>query len=74
MHWRCFLPYSRYTGRLIVESLYLAAFGARALILFGALPLLERTGSTVPMDRPQRILVFWGGVRGAVTLVLAISL
>jgi CPA1 family monovalent cation:H+ antiporter len=58
----------------VAVVVYLAAFGARALILFGALPLLERTGSTVPMDHPQRILVFWGGVRGAVTLVLAISL
>ena len=26
------------------------------------------------MDRRHRILVFWGGVRGAVTLILALSL
>jgi CPA1 family monovalent cation:H+ antiporter len=58
----------------VVAVVYLAAFAARALILFGALPLLEQTGRFVPMDRPQRVLVFWGGVRGAVTLVLAISL
>ena len=59
---------------MLVAFVYAGAFAARALILFGALPLLERTGRAVPMDRPQRILVFWGGVRGAVTLVLAISL
>ncbi len=58
----------------LVAFVYAAAFAARALILFGVLPLLERTGRTAPMDRPQRILVFWGGVRGAVTLVLALSL
>ena len=58
----------------LVAFVYAGAFAARALILFGALPLLERTGRTAPMDRRQRILVFWGGVRGAVTLVLALSL
>jgi CPA1 family monovalent cation:H+ antiporter len=58
----------------LVAFVYAAAFAARALILFGALPLLERTGRSAPMDHPQRILVFWGGVRGAVTLILAISL
>ena len=58
----------------LVVCVYLGAFAARALILFFALPLLERTGKAAPMDRPQRILIFWGGVRGAVTLVLAISL
>jgi CPA1 family monovalent cation:H+ antiporter len=58
----------------VVAVVYLAAFAARAFILFGALPLLERTGRALPMDRPQRVLVFWGGVRGAVTLILAISL
>jgi len=57
-----------------VGVVYAGAFAARALILFGVLPLLERSGRAAPLDRPQRILVFWGGVRGAVTLVLAISL
>ena len=59
---------------MLVTVVYAGAFAARALILFGALPLLERTGRAAQLDRPQRILVFWGGVRGAVTLVLAISL
>ncbi|MFQ5567143.1 MAG: cyclic nucleotide-binding domain-containing protein, partial [Paracoccaceae bacterium] len=58
----------------LVAFVYAGAFAARALILFGALPLLARTGRAAAMDRPQRILVFWGGVRGAVTLVLALSL
>jgi len=58
----------------LVAFVYAGAFAARALILFGVLPLLERTGRVAPMGRPQRILVFWGGVRGAVTLILAISL
>jgi CPA1 family monovalent cation:H+ antiporter len=58
----------------LVGIVYFGAFAARALILFGVLPLVARFGHGAPMDRRQRILVFWGGVRGAVTLVLAISL
>jgi CPA1 family monovalent cation:H+ antiporter len=58
----------------LVAIVYAGAFAARALILFGVLPLMARSGHGTPMDRPQRILVFWGGVRGAVTLILAISL
>ncbi|HEY5718798.1 MAG TPA: cation:proton antiporter, partial [Gammaproteobacteria bacterium] len=59
---------------ILVIFVYLGAFAARALILFWVLPVLERTGHAARMDRPQRILAFWGGVRGAVTLVLALSL
>jgi CPA1 family monovalent cation:H+ antiporter len=58
----------------LVAFVYAAAFAARALILFGLLPLLERTGRSAPLIPPQRVLVFWGGVRGAVTLVLALAL
>lgn len=58
----------------LVAFVYVGAFAARALILFFVLPGLERFGRAAPMDRRQRILVFWGGVRGAVTLVLALSL
>jgi CPA1 family monovalent cation:H+ antiporter len=58
----------------LVAIVYIGASAARALILFGVLPLMARFGHGAPMDRPQRILVFWGGVRGAVTLILAISL
>jgi CPA1 family monovalent cation:H+ antiporter len=58
----------------LVAIVYVGAFAARALILFGVLPLMARLRHGTPMDRPQRVLVFWGGVRGAVTLILAISL
>jgi CPA1 family monovalent cation:H+ antiporter len=58
----------------LVAIVYIGAFAARALILFGVLPLMARFGRRAPMDRRQRVLVFWGGVRGAVTLVLAIAL
>jgi len=52
---------------------YVGALAARALVLFGAMPLLYRAGLAAPMAPRQKLLVLWGGVRGAVTLVLALS-
>jgi len=59
---------------LLALVVYLVAFAARALILYTALPLLDRLGLAAPMDGGQKVLVLWGGVRGAVTLILALSL
>jgi CPA1 family monovalent cation:H+ antiporter len=59
---------------LLIGVVFVAAFLARAIILFGALPLMSRFGLTAPMTTAQKTLVCWGGVRGAVTLVLALSL
>ncbi len=63
--WRV-LPYT-----LLV---YAGAMAARAMILFGLLPLMARLGLTEPLSAPQAGLVLWGGVRGSVTLLLAISI
>jgi CPA1 family monovalent cation:H+ antiporter len=59
---------------LLIGAVFVAAFIARAVILFGALPLMSRLGLTAPMTVAQKTLICWGGVRGAVTLVLALSL
>mgnify|MGYP005844004531 CR=1 FL=1 len=59
---------------LLIPVVYLAAMAARALLLFGGLPALERLGLAAPLDLPRKLLVLWGGVRGPVTLVLALSL
>ncbi len=59
---------------LLIGVTFVAAFAARALILFGGLPLMSRIGLSPPMNNAQKTLICWGGVRGAVTLVLALSL
>ncbi|MEC9433599.1 MAG: cation:proton antiporter [Pseudomonadota bacterium] len=59
---------------LLVPVVYLAALAARGLLLFAVLPGLARLGLTAPLSRSRRLLLLWGGVRGAVTLVLALSL
>lgn len=50
------------------------AFGARALILFGLLTGLERVRLLLPIGNREKLLMLWGGVRGAVTLVLVFGL
>lgn len=57
---------------LAVAVVYVAAFGARAFTLFGLLPMLEATGRSQPVNRGYRTILFWGGLRGAITLALAL--
>ena len=50
-----------------------AALAARAVILFGLLPLLTLVRLSPAVERPYRTAILWGGLRGAVTLVLALA-
>jgi CPA1 family monovalent cation:H+ antiporter len=51
----------------------LAALLARALILWGALPALSLIGVGVPIPGRLRVALLWGGLRGAMTLALALA-
>lgn len=51
-----------------------AAFGARIFSLFGLLPPLERLGLTQRIDASYKLAISWGGLRGALTLVLALAI
>ncbi|MBX3498219.1 MAG: cation:proton antiporter [Alphaproteobacteria bacterium] len=57
---------------LAVAVVYVAAFASRAFTLFGLLPMLEATGRSQPVNKGYRTILFWGGLRGAVTLALAL--
>jgi len=58
---------------LLVGIVVVAAIVARAVILFGLLPLLTALRLSPVVDRPYRIAILWGGLRGAVTLALALA-
>ena len=49
------------------------AIVARVVILFGLLPLLSALRLSPRIERPYRIAILWGGLRGAVTLALALA-
>ncbi|MDB6180246.1 cation:proton antiporter [Paracoccus fistulariae] len=50
-----------------------AALVARAVILFGFLPLLTMLRLSPAVDARYRVAILWGGLRGAVTLALALA-
>ena len=50
-----------------------AAFAARAIVIFGLLPVLSRLGAGQAVSNRYKTVMLWGGMRGAVTLTLALS-
>ncbi|MCA8879607.1 MAG: cation:proton antiporter [Rhodobacteraceae bacterium] len=57
----------------LIAIVVLAAMAARAVILFGLLPLLTLMRLSPPVERRYRAAILWGGLRGAVTLALALA-
>lgn len=50
-----------------------AALAARGLILWGVFPLLRLFRLSPRVDQRTRVAILWGGLRGAVTLALALA-
>jgi CPA1 family monovalent cation:H+ antiporter len=50
-----------------------AAFAARLVVLFLMLPSLSRLRLSEPISAAYKLAIAWGGLRGAVTLVLAMG-
>lgn len=63
----------RLTDLYLIGVVVVAAFVARALILFGLLPMLTGLRLSPKIQRPYRMAIMWGGLRGAVTLALALA-
>lgn len=57
----------------LLAVLVLASLLARALVLFGLFPGLVALGLTEPASRPLRAVIVWGGLRGAISLALALA-
>lgn len=58
---------------LMIATVILAATLARFVVLFGLLPLLSAARLSPRVGRPYRAAILWGGLRGAVTLALALA-
>ncbi|MEC7761718.1 MAG: cation:proton antiporter [Pseudomonadota bacterium] len=63
----------RITDFVLVGVVVVAAIAARVVILFGLLPLLSAIKLSPVVERPYRVAILWGGLRGAVTLALALA-
>ncbi|MFL4468697.1 cation:proton antiporter [Tateyamaria armeniaca] len=57
----------------LLAVVILAATAARAAVLYGLLPVLNQLRLSPPVERPYRTAILWGGLRGAVTLALALA-
>jgi CPA1 family monovalent cation:H+ antiporter len=58
---------------VLIVALIVAAFAARLLVLFLLLPLLSLAKLTQPISTAYKLAIAWGGLRGALTLVLALA-
>jgi CPA1 family monovalent cation:H+ antiporter len=58
---------------VLIGVVIMAAIAARLAILFGLLPLLTALRISPTVERPYRVAILWGGLRGAVTLALALA-
>jgi CPA1 family monovalent cation:H+ antiporter len=58
---------------LLVAVLIAAAFAARILVLFVLVPPLEFFKLAQPISSAYKLAITWGGLRGALTLVLALA-
>ncbi|MCA1243983.1 cation:proton antiporter [Stappia stellulata] len=58
---------------LLLIIVIVAALAARAVVLFGLLPLLSLLNLSQPVSMPFMTVMLWGGMRGAITLTLALG-
>lgn len=58
----------------LVGVTVVAALLARLAVLFLLFPSLSRFGLSAPISRPYKLAIAWGGLRGAITLVLALGI
>jgi monovalent cation:H+ antiporter, CPA1 family len=57
----------------LIGVLIVAALVARAIVLFGVLPVLAAGRLSPRVSTPYKLVIMWGGLRGSVTLALALA-
>jgi len=67
------LAATRASDLLALGALLLGALLARSVVLYGIMPLVTGLSGRGPIDRRYSLVILWGGLRGAVTLALALS-
>lgn len=59
---------------LHVAIVAVGALAARAVVLYGLLPVLSMLRATQPVGNRYKTVILWGGLRGAITLTLALAI
>ena len=60
-------------GWLDCLLVFAASLVARAVVLYGLLPILTLCGLADRIDARFKAIILWGGLRGAITLILALA-
>ena len=63
----------RFSDFALIAVVVVAAIAARAIVLFGLMPLMTAARLSPRVDRTYRAAILWGGLRGALTLALALA-
>jgi CPA1 family monovalent cation:H+ antiporter len=56
-----------------VCAVFVAALASRAVVIGGMMPTFSAIGASKPLRRAYKIVLWWGGMRGAVTVALALA-
>lgn len=67
------LSEARVPDVIMLLGLVLSALAARAIVVFGFMPLMSAVGIAEKVDSGLRLVILWGGLRGAVSLALALA-
>lgn len=67
------LAHAGWNDLVLLGVVVAAAFGARVITLFGLLPLLTAAGLAARVRHSHKVVMLWGGMRGAVSLALALA-
>ena len=73
MHTPELLARARWSDFALLGALIAAALTARALTLYGLIPVLSFARIAQPIDGNYKLFMLWGGMRGAVSLALALA-
>ncbi|WP_179949156.1 MULTISPECIES: sodium:proton antiporter [unclassified Burkholderia] len=65
---------ARASDALALGAIIIAALAARLAVLFGVFPSVSRLGLSNTVTRSFRLVITWGGLRGAVTIILALGI
>ena len=63
----------RWFDLFLIVVVVIAATASRLFMLYAVLPALTAWNLSPRVDRPYRVAMLWGGLRGAVTLALALA-
>ena len=58
---------------VLLGALVVSALAARAVVIYGAIPALVRLRVADRISGPYKAVMLWGGLRGAVSLALALA-